>query len=257
MIKTIITLAVSLVFANQSYAEENIEELIQEGVTFYASFDGQINADRAAGANKPNNIYGKKINYIDGVKGKALNGDNERIMLAYRIAENIDFSKSGTLSMWIKPVSWATTANAPQQTNTEFKKIIVNEFFLTSYQKTGYIVLQRMTGNTIKRKDTLGVFFPSIPGIKASCRSEIDWNLDEWHNVVLTWNPMIFKLFIDGSEKGKATLQRKIENTELSSNFAICCPAGTAIDEFIIYDHELSDENIAKFYDFTFKGIKK
>ena len=81
MIKTIITLAVSLVFANQSYAEENIEELIQEGVTFYASFDGQINADRAAGANKPNNIYGKKINYIDGVKGKALNGDNERILL--------------------------------------------------------------------------------------------------------------------------------------------------------------------------------
>jgi len=249
----ILSLAITNSFAN------DVKEEIQEGVNFYLSFDGSLEADRSTGEGKAKNSASlKNQKFIEGISAKALVAKDKRIVIVFKRKDIIDFEEAGSISMWIKPIKWLHPKDMPVMKKTSFRKVLCQNFFLTTYSKNGYFGFERLTSPHLDHSAMILLYFANLKGIKANCRSYIDWGLKEsrWHNIVLTWSPMTFKMYFDGKFKAETTIQRALKNNELNKNFTIECPAGTAIDEFIIYNKALSKEQIAKFYKTLAKDTK-
>ena len=231
-------------------ANEANEE-IQEDVVFYLSFDGSIEADRSTGAGKAINF--EKIKnpvFTDGISGKALVAKDKRIAMIFKRKDILNFSEAGSISMWIKPVKWLNSEDMPVVKKTGFRKTLYQNLFLTNYSKNGYLGFERITSPHPKHNARMLLFFAKFKGIKAGYSTRIDWSRQKskWHNVVITWSPLCFKVYFDGEFKGETTLQQKIKDNDLSSTFNVECPAGTIMDEFIIYNKALSKEQVVKFY---------
>lgn len=258
MKKNVILLLLTLSAAICVVADDSADA-IQEDVNFYLSFDGSVEADRTNGAVKPANISNlKNPEYAPGVSGKALLSKNQRIVLTFKRENILDFEHPGSVSIWIKPVKWLHPKDMPVDEKTGFRKTLCQNFFLTNYSKNGYLGFERLTSPHLDHHARILLFFANLKGIKANCSSYINWGTekDKWHNIVITWSPMSFKMYFDGEFKAETTLQRALANSELSDYFTIECPAETIIDEFIIYSKALSQEQVSRFYQILSKGMK-
>jgi hypothetical protein len=238
---------------------DGIDEEIQENVKFYLSFDGTIEADRATGTPQAVNAARiKQPNFEKGIKGKALLAKDKSISLSFKRKDNLVFSEAGSVSFWIKPIKWKVSDEMPINKKSGFRKCLYSNFFLTAYSKNGYLGFERITSPHPGHLSRMLLFFANIKGVRAGGSTKIDWakNPGTWHNVVITWSPRTFKVYLDGAFKYQTTLQRRLEDNDLSSNFHVVCPPDTALDEFIIYGKELPAADVLKFYKALFKDNK-
>ncbi len=245
-------------FATIVWAQDQkvpLEYRIQQGVTFYLGFNlNSVVASRAAGDHEPTQIV-KKVGFVQGVKGSALRTGENGAELTFNLKDNLSFELPGSMSIWIKPVKWKYPKDMPIDKNGQRERVF-QSFFLTNYKETGYLGFQRMSSYEIGGKDQLKFWVSGFTGIEASSGRGITWADEQWHNVVFTWDPVQFKLYIDGELKAHSTIQRKIKSEELSDLFSVHCPPETVIDEFIVYDHLLSDEQVQEFYRYYADGAK-
>ncbi|MDR0931539.1 MAG: LamG domain-containing protein [Victivallales bacterium] len=244
--KTTLTVIISATLSLMANAGE-IPESLQEHIRFQHSFES-LDVDAARGnptlRNKGSDF--SKTATIEGVRGKALycQADAPRkAILLYETAGNIDFTEPGTLVFYVKNIDSKAISEEVINANG-WRKVLLSEFFMTNYAKTGYIVLQRASSALPGRPGILQLAFPLFSGIKASKNIPFDFPLDEWVMVSLKWNGVNFAVAINGKECFALSLQRKLDPTEISNFFSIGIPQGMALDELIIFDKSLSDEEL-------------
>jgi hypothetical protein len=226
-----------------------LEYRIQQGASFYLSFNNETPvAERATGDNKPGKTP-KDISYDTGIKGKALKTGDKYAPLSFNVKDNLNFERAGSVSMWIKPLKWKYPKDMPVQKNGHRQRLFQG-FFLTNYQKNGYMGFQRMSSYKVGGKDSLSFWIGGFKGINGGGGKDIVWPDGQWHNVVMTWDPLQFTIYIDGEEEIHCTIQRKLMNNEVSSKFSVSCPDNTMIDEFIIYNRLLNAKEVMEYYQF-------
>ncbi len=226
-----------------------LEYRMQEGVTLCLDFDkSSVTASRATGDNQslktPNGIL-----YEAGIKGKALKTEETGIYLSFKLKDNLSFEKPGSVSIWIKPLKWKYPQDMPILKD-EHRERIYYLFFATDYQKKGYLGFQRVTSWRVGGNDSLRSWFSGFEGISANGSKEIIWADGQWHNAVMTWDPLEFKIYIDGELQITTIVQRKIKDDEIAKSFCVACPPNTMIDEFVIYNRLLTAEEIKKYYEY-------
>jgi hypothetical protein len=227
-----------------------LEYRIQQGASFYLSFNNETPvAERATGDNKPGKTP-KDISYDTGIKGKALKTGDKYAPLSFNVKDNLNFERAGSVSMWIKPLKWKYPKDMPVNKGGH-RKSLFQGLFLTNYDpQKGYMGFQRITSYRVGGKDSLFFWIGGFKGTNGSSRKSIVWPNGQWHNVVMTWDPLLFKIYIDGKLEIKSTVQRKIMNNEVARQFTVSCPDNTMIDEFIIYNRLLDDKEVMEYYQF-------
>jgi hypothetical protein len=235
------------IFIPAGFAEADaLYEQIHEGVTFHLGFDKTIAfASRAAG--KPEARVSGKLDFAPGVKGLGLLSKEKGVSLRYTVKENLSFERPGSIAFWIKPMNWRKPVDQPND-KAGHKKRIYQPFFMTKYKKSGYLGLERMSSHLVGKKDNILLFISGFKGIQAGMSCSFNLDNGRWRYIVLTWDPLTFRLYIDGKEIAHTTLQRKISNSELSRNFIVHSPGRSVIDEFFIYKYALDSARIAKFH---------
>ena len=222
---------------------------LNEGVTFSIDFNNESLSTARSGGEPAKYISGSNSSFVDGVKGKALYASGKAVSMGFKMKDNLTFSMPGTISLWIKPVKWKRPDDMPLEKDGKSKARLYQEFFLTNYNPGGgYLGIQRMTSPVNGGKDTIMVFCSGLKGVGLWIGKEVNLAEGEWHNIVMTWDPKSFILYIDGEIAGRKTIDRKISNNELSDSFSVSCPAETMLDEVYIYDHVLSPESIGELF---------
>jgi hypothetical protein len=232
-----------------------IDVKINEGVTFSLDFNsGSFFPARAAG--DPVIQSSPKATFQDGIKGKALCSGDRDTCLRFKTKDNISFFTPGTVSLWIKPVKWKYPRDMPLDQNRH-KVRLFQAFFLTDYDPDkGYLGVQRCTSHADTGSDSLSFFLLKFKNLGAGMEKSVCFNAGEWHNIVMTWDPLKFQVYLNGNLFMRTMIKRRINDNELSPYFSICCPAGSMLDEIFIYNHDLTPETVREFYDYYTGGVK-
>ncbi len=228
------------------------EDPLYENIMFYHSFNGTLLPDQARGNDKIQNgrLVKENFTFIEGIKGKAAYCAAKNDALYFTIKDNIDFSKPGTVSTWILPKEWIVqTKDTPNQGKTKWKQTYSCGIISTAYSPNGYVVLQRMTSHVPGGKDLLWLGFPCFKEIKKSNVSKnYDFQLGKWYHIVQTWDGLNFTIYVNGEEFLKTAVPHKIATENLARLFPINIAKGMAVDEYTIYDKQLSAEEVKALY---------
>jgi hypothetical protein len=221
---------------------------LYENIMFYHSFDGTLQPDQSRGSDKIQNgrLVKENFSFIPGVKGKAVYCANKNDSLYFTIKDNLDFSVPGSISTWVYPKNWIVqTKDTPNQGKTKWKQTYSCGLINTAYNPKGYVVLQRMTSHVPGGKDLLWLGFPCFQEIKKSNVSkQYDFQLGKWYHIVQTWDGLNFTVYVNGEEILKTAVPHKITGDYLARLFPINVSKGMAVDEFTIYDKQLSSEEV-------------
>ena len=114
---------------------------VDDGLTFYCSFDGSANAVKSIGSPKGVSPYKTPFQFAAGIKDRGLrigrSSDGKvKHTVWYQGLKNINH-KQGTISFWIKPEDWAPTA-------PDFA------LFVTGLKKNGTFFVYKYRGNTVR-----------------------------------------------------------------------------------------------------------
>ena len=233
---------------NLFFAQE--QDPLAEHVAFHLSFDGSLDPDQSRGSNQiiVGNHDKSRYEFIRGIRGKAVLGKKNVQSLRFKIKDNVDFAKPGSVAFWFNPVNWAVqTPDTPNQGKTQWKQTKTCGFFASTYHSSGYIVLQRQTshvpGNT---KDVLMLVFPCFKNItKSNVRTQLEFGRETWHHMAMTWDGLKYIVYVDGREVLSTLVPYKISSDKLGDCFVIVMNEGLAYDEFTIYDRQLSAAEVA------------
>ena len=238
-------------FASDVFSEEQRQSKSNTGgVLFYLPFEDQVVARQAKGKKEPNAAKG--IKYVEGIKGRALYSDDETY-LSYSMKDNLN-KKQGSIELWIKP-DWDVD-------DGESYRIFHEGFFVHS--QPNCLGLSKWLNRLYLSVSSPDHHYAYIP----------DWRKGEWHQIVLTWdNQKGAWIYVDGLAKcitatrhtwrGTVTPQYSWETKFYPEmNIGTRLPeysgskgAHAAIDEFCIYDHELTSEQIRQNY-LRFKPVR-
>ena len=228
------------------------EDPLYENIMFYHSFDGTLQPDQSRGSDKIRNgrLVKENFTFIDGIKGKAVFCAAKNDSLYFDIKENLDYSKPGTISTWILPKAWVVqTKDTPNQGKTKWKQTYSCGIISTAYNQKGYVVLQRMTSHVPGGKDLLWFGFPCFQEIKKSnVNKPYDFKLGQWYHIVQTWDGLNFTVYVNGEELLKTAVPHKITRDYLAQYFPINISKGMAVDEYTIYDKQLSADEVKALY---------
>lgn len=214
---------------------------------FYAPLDGTADAE-IAGGSKVARIYGK-INYVDGIKGKAavVGGKEDRII--FSATKNFNIEK-GSCSFWMQPQNWIPNTN----------NFVFFVSFMAAHDNTSSYIASYKTCKTTNL--TLMV---RNRATKKSIPLNIDialWQKMQWHNIVLAWNHETITYYLDGEKWFSIPL---IELPKDWKDIILGAPfpswimiedEKTAIDELIILDECLSSAKVADKYNDMIKTLR-
>ena len=226
--------------------------VLNSSIVFYAGFDrGSPNADLARGRSSPLRIEGTPT-FVPGRFGRAIllgvEGGGSRI--TYDGEEHIDLGRGGSISFWVRPVSWIG-AGAPKRGYVKF---------VTVPARPGSFVIQRMGFNRdTRRPDRLvaGAFdLPNIKRVYLQLPGTQSWNSEEWHLIVVTWDQHGLSLSLDGGpfQRREAVSgfdpEAFVHEGRLAP-FVIGDPRGetSAMDELTVYSHALEIEDVRRLYE--------
>jgi hypothetical protein len=209
--------------------------------TFHASFDVGIDADAAGGTPKGIAVGrpAGEVRFTEGLSGRALLSGRDCSAVAYSNPGNLRIER-GTMSMWVRPVDWrgpgAGDSNHP--------------FFLNGTPGQGYYGIQM--ARQVSPGPYLGYFMIQYPWRKTVAifaEGEVPaWTSDQWHWVVLTWEPSRVTLYVDGIARGRMTVDPPFSERDLTSPvFRIGTATGieqTAIDEVMVFDRCFSPSEL-------------
>ena len=259
-------------------ADANDADRVRDAVTFYASFDDEVKADVAGGektlSTRKGDLKTKKFTFEKGFSDKAFRiakdkgksggalecldvlPDNGRIFFPAK--GNVAYKKggwSGGLSMWIK---------------TDPNKLLKTKFCdpVQITQKGANDGGIWFDFNDKKPRDMRMGVFPAVPkegkGITEDDPKapmvwlrKVDFKADDWHHVALTWknfdtgkDDAVATLYVDGKKIGDVK-DRAIAmdwDVEKAGIYVAVNYVGL-IDEFAIFDRELSAEQVKLLYE--------
>jgi hypothetical protein len=209
---------------------------IENGLTFYAPYDGSTDARFAAGDERAANP-GRHFVYTDGVAGKALLVSEKTTSVApeYFVADNLS-ADQGTLAFWFKP-EWDSQdpITGPQ----------ANRWFFSSRGEQGRFY-----------------FFCNRKAIAFDWYAKAatpDWKQGGWRHVALAWGPSGAALYVDGKPASDAPLKPGwAKDLKLGPTFTVgtyqTFPAGGAVDELGIWSRRLTADEVAALHGRGSKG---
>ena len=244
----IIALFAAFVFAGDKIYYPEFED----AVSFYTSFDTATpDADISEGIEKPKAVLGK-LNFSNGIRGKALVCGKNGANIRYARKDNITFNRPGTLLFFFKGIDWKTTPG--------------NRIFFTGIESgKGFFGLQVpgwpknvcpcsrelhimfMYSKKFKNK----TFFAKMPGGEAEC--------GKWHMIAFSWAPGQLRVNMDNLP-GK-TYQIDFDLTDDAfpyEHFSVgyAMDRQFLIDEYTVYNRRLSDGELAEIFNKYMKNTK-
>ena len=174
-----------------------------------------------------------------GIKGKAFpvgeTSTGEILTLVYKINPKLP-AANGTVSMWVKPVTW------------DGKSLAQHHLF--SGRNGNHWLFLYKYGNV---RDFLGYYGTYTEKNQTTVRSAVNsWKKGEWHHIAATWNKDNFSLYIDGKLRKhsmmKAILKDDFAEIVLGEHWA-GKPGQTLLDEVKIYDKTLTPDEINAEYE--------
>lgn len=229
-----------------AYAENPVLKLHPSNVTFYVSFDkGTPEADMASGESMPEKSKAA-YQYGPGVfEKKALRSGTAK----YPAAENIDFTKPGTIICWVAPVGWTMEKNEKQKG--------YGWSVFHAHGKNYQYIMGKMPGQPTYAQH-MNFYFYYPPSKAVNC---VNFNSagfaypGEWKMLTAAWDAnsavtCVNKKYI----VGKKNVIRSNVNTFsvgpfCNKNFPML------VDEIVVLDKALSKEEITKIYEESLKLI--
>ena len=239
--------AVSMLEANEIIHYPEFED----SVSFYASFDRSTPAaDMSFGEEKPHNVIGK-LNFADGIRGKAMLCGPDGARVRYLRKNNITFDRPGTLVFFYKGIDW----HVP-------KKQAV--FFTAVESSKGFIGLQipAWTPTTCPCKMPLHVMFlygKRIPNKTISAPISDGKGCDKWHMIAFSWSPG--QLRVNADNRPGKTFNIPFDMTDADFPLDVFSIGSHLhwkylLDEFTVYNRRLSDSEILQIYNKYMKDNK-
>lgn len=225
----------------------------ENSVSFYASFDtATADADISEGRERPIAVLGK-LNFADGIRGKALLCGKGGANVRYARKDNFTFQHPGTLLFFFKAINWKTTPGSRVFfTGIESAK----GFFglqIPGWPKevcpcsrplhTMFLYSKKIPGKTFSAK---------LPGGEAEC--------GKWHMIAFSWAPGQLRVNMD-NQPGK-TYQINFDLTDDAFPYEVFSVGSQAdrnflLDEYTIYSRRLSDGEIAEIFNKYMRNVKK
>ncbi|MCD6361557.1 MAG: LamG domain-containing protein, partial [Armatimonadetes bacterium] len=157
-----------------------------DALLFYADFDGDAEADYAAG--DASVTVNGQVRFIEGRVGQAVvvGGDN---WLSYPAAAALD-ARRGSIEFWVSPVDWDGRDN----TDSHFfvGAAGADRIFIYKFARWRHFTFHcRAAG--VERYESLraGIY---------------TWRPGEWHHAVVTWDRAIMRIYLDGELKAEASI---------------------------------------------------
>ena len=210
---------------------------VDDGLTFYCSFDGSANAVKSIGDPKGVSQFKNQLQFTAGVRdrglriGRSEDGKN-KFAVFYKGLKNINH-KQGTISFWIKPEDWNPTSK-------DFA------IFVTGLKKGGQFFIYKYQGNSIR------FHIKDDDKTSNSIVNNNAWEKGKWYYLTTTWNPQMQQLYING--KLMSTVKRPKDPDQPytalivgSRNWAVE-KGYSIIDELKIFNRVLSQAEIEKEY---------
>ena len=248
---------VCLGMASGLMCAQTVEDRLAEHISFYESFDDSIQPDQARGDHRLQvaRYDETRVRYIQGVLGPAVLGAAENVQnLNFKIQDNVDFSRPGSLAFWFNPVDWVMQRpDTPPQGKTKWKQTMSSGFFATGYSRDGYVVFQRRTSHVPgELRSAIMLQFINFKDISHRLANKFIWNVElkpkTWHHLALTWDGLSYQAYLDGQELLKTAIPVKLTADRLHKQFCIYMAKGLAYDEFYIFDKQLAPEEITAMY---------
>lgn len=219
---------------------------MDNGLLFYASFDGNLEADVAVGEAKPKEVLTEEVEFVPGVKGMAARGS-----FRYPSANNIS-PDSGTIAFWARKVNWHA-----------------NDGGVVIFFCTGHVTRHRKSASALRLykyrevdpRRASEIWISNKLNVFAATGEEVDgefisrarnglpvdisgWQIGEWHHVALSWNGHsgMVRLYVDGFLVGNSRMP-------LPGYFSEAFTLGSRgslidFDEVRIYDRPLKLDEI-------------
>ena len=205
---------------------------------FQADFDGTpVPAKGKCTVNGP-------VKYIDGINGKAIVLADANI--GYSLSQKI-MEKEGTVTFWIKPLNWTWGKNNFIHFFSAGDSERENNFLLYKYMMTPNKELGLLW---LVRQSTGHETYANISTNK--------WKSDKWYFLAATWSKQtqLIGIYVDGRLEASCKLTEDVTPIHFPANFTVNPPAfspsdrknETAYDLLRIYDHALSENEIAMLY---------
>jgi len=195
MLKKIILL-ISLVLGFSFYG---YGETVEEGLSFYLSFDNNIDAKTESGIMKPKRRYAlKKLNFEKGVKGEALIM-TEADGLHYEIERSCFSLNKGTISLWVK----ANYDNPGLMELTDALKEDRGWFFVQDFLRFQCEPRESKMGlNLIQNYKGLGAYIRTYPHIGHFRQIKLPLEEGKWTHLLCVWDTekRSFEVYIDGNK---------------------------------------------------------
>ena len=214
----------ALMAAGQSRALE-VKDL-----SFYAPFDGSLNAAFASGAVAAR-VGEKQIPFVPGIAGQAVQLGEPKLSLSYAVSNNIG-ERQGSISMWVKPL-WADW--------------MTEHYFITisQNQPTG-------RSDSIPLDNRMSIWYSRNFCV---CFTTPLWQLAdypcpfpdkkaEFHHIVITWGNGKSIRYGDGKFQAQIDLTGKLppwdaNNSQFEMGKAVTSDDRMAIDELMIFNRPL------------------
>ena len=207
--------------------------LTEQDVLFYAPYDGQLNAARAAG--DPAARVTGELQFVEGKQGQALLCGADGTALEYQTARNLNPAE-GSVSLWVKPVGWSGSDS-------------LFHIWFDSWGPGGRLLLYIYYAEHRNKLYVLG------PEKQLSCANSDagDWKDGEWHHLVGTWRKGEICLYRDGV-LAECVTDNVVLPSGLAETFRVGTNAGWSyitgkadmvLDGFTIYRRCLLPDEVA------------
>ena len=211
---------------------------VSSDVLFYAPFDGALHAAAAQGARRPLKAT-RDIRFAPGKRGQAalLGADTHRYWIDYESDGNIRIEE-GTIAFWLQPQGWEGTDKGFRYFFM-IRDVSCCKFYIYRFIEKNLLVL---AGN-------------GVEGEWGAVSTETNtWQDGQWVHVAVTWDTdRAVTLYVDGKQAGRTVVPPQRYFRGLPGHFSLGqsldwdqskYPAQTAIDEFVIFAHPLTPEEI-------------
>ena len=209
-----------------------------KGLLLHLSFDAKLTADFAGGNPLGSQRNpGHSVQYIEGVRGKAVLLDNGSIF--YETKGNLCIPQ-GTVMLWIKPIGWNPARPS--------KKWIG---FFDAHQRVGRGGEDKLSFWRYPETMSAGHYnYHSAQGNNLDSlfvREVAGWEKGQWKFFAFTWDEKgMARVFVDG--KLSFHRQRKRDALPVTLNELSIAASGTAYDEFRVFDRPLREDEIRQYF---------
>jgi hypothetical protein len=249
--------------ASQGQISEPLKKFNDKTLQFYLGFNQKtLNAEIASGQAEPLKLDGKPI-FKKGVFGSAVFLKKGRI--AYKRMQNMPATdESGTICFWYYPVDWDLTSDA-QANNIIFR----SQYPYSGLSRTG---LKKRNGKITCFSGFTYYLYREIDGTKKNYGLGLKdpMHNKKWFFIALRWSKSKVTISVNAESPGGNSGLNKTRNflkpignketlpeKKASAEFSFSMPSPGMLDEVMIFNRNLSGEELLTIYQAGIKDIGK